>query len=107
MIDKMVSMVFNIYNKSIYDSIISWNGREGFYTNKVPIDCTIDRHIEDCSNLQVVTTSKFLVGHQEELSSTLFGREANKSYVAMIDNSMKELDKKVIEYINEKELKVF
>ena len=65
-INKMVSMVFNIYHRSVFDRVLFWDE-----THKDAETNTIDRFLEGFSDLGVITTVPFLVGHHEESVSTL------------------------------------
>jgi len=80
-INKTVSMVMNIYSLSAIDLLESWDQQ-----NADPYTNTIDRHIESSKDLVVITTLPFLVGHGEELSSSLWGFE-NTQYSDMIKES--------------------
>jgi Glycosyltransferase family 25 (LPS biosynthesis protein) len=88
-LDKMTSMVLNIYNHSIYDLLISWDE-----SNEDPKTNTIDRYLENSEKLRVVTAVPFIVGHSEDDSSTLWGF-GNEQYVEMISRSQDLLQKKV------------
>lgn len=89
-INKLVSMVFNIYHQSSYAKIYSWDYHQRTTDN------TIDRYIESYGGLKGLIVSPFLVGHKEELSSTLWG-SSNTIYKDMIDRSQKLLDAKIAE----------
>jgi hypothetical protein len=91
-IDKMVSMVFNVYDKSCYRFLERWNANKRHTSN------TIDRYIEAEDQLTVITTADFLVGHEEELMSSLWDH-GNETYTAMIDNSSRLLAKKTLSFI--------
>ncbi|WP_181316635.1 methyltransferase domain-containing protein [Photobacterium leiognathi] len=91
-IDKMTSTVMNIYSNEFYDKVISWNDR-----NHDANTNTIDRYIENWTGCKVITTSKFLVGHKEELDSTLWGFN-NSTYKEMIINSQTNLNQKKDDY---------
>ena len=76
----MISMVFNIYDKSVFELIASWdNMNRNVNTN------TVDRYLED-KQLRVLTTCPFLVGHKEDLCSTIWGQQ-NTIYTQLIENS--------------------
>jgi len=67
-IDKMTSMVFNIYNRSGLEHIARWNEHDdNVETN------TIDRHLEAIGNLRVVVCLPFIAGHKEHLTSSIWG----------------------------------
>lgn len=88
-LNKMTSMVLNIYNHSIYDLLISWDE-----SNEDPKTNTIDRYLENKEKLRVVTAIPFIVGHAEENSSTLWGF-GNESYAGLIARSQQLLQEKV------------
>ncbi|MEK7948532.1 methyltransferase domain-containing protein [Pigmentiphaga sp. YJ18] len=67
-LDKMVSTVFNVYSNRVFDRLIAWD--EGL---RDPESNTYDRYMERMTDLQVVTTLPFIVGHKEEENSTLWG----------------------------------
>ena len=48
-------------------------------------------------NLRVVTTCPFLVGHKEDLNSTIWGHQ-NTMYTDLIANSSKKLENMLKEY---------
>lgn len=84
-INKLTSMVFNVYHKSVFGRISRWNEKNyHFYTN------TIDRFLENWKELKVVTTIPFLVGHKEELTSSIWNFE-NSKYNVMVEESIKRL----------------
>ncbi len=91
-IDKMTSMVMNIYSPEIMKIIKTWD-----QTNKDVNTNTIDRYIESQVDLVVVTTLPYLVGHAEDKISTLWGF-VNTQYSEMIEMSQKILAEKVLEY---------
>lgn len=77
-IDKMTSMVCNIYSRSAQAFLAEWNPAEGdAYTN------TIDRYLEKHTALRVVVLLPFLANLREELNSTLWGID-NRRYIDMI-----------------------
>jgi GR25 family glycosyltransferase involved in LPS biosynthesis len=83
--DRMVSTVFNIYNRSFFEVLENWNPdiRDAKYN-------TVDRFIQRCDNLRIVTTIPFLVDHKEELDSTLWGFN-NSTYHAMVHDATNKL----------------
>ncbi|MFM1703547.1 GT99 family glycosyltransferase N-terminal domain-containing protein [Aeromonas salmonicida] len=91
-IDKMTSTVMNIYSRDFYENLLGWDDR-----NHDAKTNTIDRYIESRSDLHVITTPKFLVGHKEELDSTLWGFN-NRTYREMISESEKLLGLKLDEF---------
>lgn len=88
-INKMVSMVFNIYNESFFNVLINWNEQ-----NRHQETNQIDRYVESTTSLQVVTTLPYIVGHKENHMSTLWGRK-NAFYNAYFAKSVKVLSEKV------------
>jgi len=84
-LDKMTSMVFNIYNKKTISMLATWNPDDrNVYNN------TIDRYLEKQTDLRVVVTLPFLVGHREEVTSTIWGFK-NTQYVDLIAQSEEKL----------------
>jgi hypothetical protein len=88
-IDRMMSMVFNIYSKRVYDIFSRWDE-----TDIDPNRNTIDKFMERQPDLDIVTTRPFLVGHKHEAASTLWGI-GNKQYDPMIAKSSMELSRKI------------
>lgn len=94
-INRLVSTVFNIYNKSSYHKIYQWD------YHKRTTDNTIDRYIELHGGIDGLVVSPFLVGHKEDLHSTLWGQQ-NSVYLQMIDKSQKLLTQKIQALENDK-----
>jgi len=86
-IDRMTSMVFNIYSRRALDLLSLWNSNDRNYETN-----TIDRFLENKKSLKVVVLLPFLVGHREDLFSTLWGFK-NYTYLEMIKTSEKKLIK--------------
>lgn len=63
------------------------------------VENTIDRFIESLNGLRVITTHPYLIGHKEELSSTLWGI-GNDVYKDLIQKSNKLLKKKIDDWKN-------
>ena len=91
--DKTVSTVLNIYPKSFCKKMQNWDDRNHHVEN------TIDRFIESLNGLRVITTHPYLIGHKEELSSTLWGI-GNDVYKDLIQKSNKLLKKKIDDWKN-------
>jgi hypothetical protein len=89
MLDRLISMVFNVYNASCYELIDAWDER-----NHDVLANTIDRFLERQGQLRVMTTSPFLVGHKEDLHSTLWGAQ-NTIYSELMSKSAGLLRDKV------------
>lgn len=87
-INQLVSMVFNIYHQSSYSKVYQWN-----HLNR-STDNTIDRFIESHGGIKGLIVSPYLVGHKEDLHSTLW-RIQNLMYKEMIDRSQNLLDHKI------------
>ena len=79
--DRLISMVFNVYSSRMFDLIASWDE-----TNRDSSGNTIDRYLERFGALNILTTHPFLVGHKEELHSTLWGFQ-NTQYNTLIEDS--------------------
>jgi hypothetical protein len=91
-LDRLISMVFNIYNASCYELVDAWSEIDQDVTSN-----TIDRFLER-SELRVMTTYPFLVGHKEELHSTLWGGK-NTIYSPLIAKSGALLGQKVEQFL--------
>ena len=89
-INKMISMVFNFYNESVYDLFEKWNE-----TNYDAINNTIDRYIEKEQNLKILLIFPYLVGHKEDLQSTIWGFN-NTKYNELINDSINLMQKKIM-----------
>lgn len=92
-LDKMTSMVFNIYSPKAMRLIANWND-----TWKDDQLNTIDRYLESVPGLRVVTLLEPLFGHREDQSSTLWGFQ-NTQYNSLIDESRALLGKKVADFL--------
>lgn len=91
-LDKIISMVFNLYDKSAFNIIADWDE----LNRNVHVNA-IDRYLEN-SKLRVLTTCPFLVGHKEDLNSTIWGQQ-NTIYTQLIADSSKKLQEMTDEYI--------
>ena len=94
-LNHMVSTVFNYYQSHMFDRVISWDE-----TDANQLTNTIDRALES-NDLKVVTTVPFLVGHKEDLKSTIWGFE-NTEYADWILRSSEKLQKLVNDFKGEK-----
>ncbi|MBR5110575.1 MAG: glycosyltransferase family 25 protein [Clostridia bacterium] len=94
-IDHMISTVFNIYNKEMFKYFCNWDER-----NRDVYKNAIDRYLES-KDLDVFIQVPFLVGHKEELTSTIWGH-SNIEYTQMIQNSERKLLDMASAYENEK-----
>lgn len=85
-VSKLVSMVFNIYSESGCRLLSAWDsGNTDRATN------TIDRYLE-AKHIRVLTAVPFLVGHEEELSSTLWGLSNLEIYRDMLAESARKME---------------
>ena len=87
--DKMTSTVFNVYDQSSYEIISDWDE-----ANEDAVTNTIDRYLERRKSLKILTTCPFLVGHKEDLYSTLWGGQ-NTIYKSLISKSETLMRQKV------------
>ena len=94
-VNKMTSMVFNIYSQKFMRYMLDWDSSNIDAENN-----TIDRFIENTANLRIIITYPYLVGHHEETQSTLWGFQ-NTQYSEMIADSEKRMGK-LIKIFNEK-----
>lgn len=92
-LNKMTSMVFNIYSRRAMTLIAGWDE-----TNPDPHKNTIDRYLEAQPDFRVITTLESLFGHREDMQSSLWG-VGNSQYSALIDKSRELLQRKVLAYL--------
>ena len=95
LINRMISMVFNCYNHSIYDTIISWDE-----TNLNVNLNTIDRFLEQKKQFIIFLSFPFLVDHKDDLQSTIWGF-SNAKYNDLINKSIHLLQTKITEKLNQ------
>lgn len=88
-INRMTSMVMNIYSRHGIELISQWDEKNIDSENN-----TIDRYLESAPGLTVVTTLPFMVGYAEDQHSTLWGF-VNTQYTDMIRSSERLLAEKV------------
>jgi GR25 family glycosyltransferase involved in LPS biosynthesis len=74
------SMVFNIYNSSVYNKILSWNP----YLRS--LDNQIDGYLNKL-NLNILTVRPFLVSYNTKLNSTIWKNRSNNISQNNIQNS--------------------
>lgn len=89
-INKMTSMVFNVYGEKVLQLLASWDP-----TNLDVVSNTIDRFLENQADLRIVVALPFFVGHRDEVHSTLWGFK-NSQYNDMIASSQKSLEDRVL-----------
>lgn len=88
-IDRTVSTVFNVYNNSFFGALTEWDSN-----NRDETTNTIDRFMERNNTFRIAITDPFLVGHKEELHSTLWNGQ-NTIYNGLIKNSQATLKAKI------------
>lgn len=84
-LNRTLSTVYNIFNHSIYDYLASWN-----VSNDDSASNTIDKYLASKPDLKVITCLPYIIGHAEEIDSTLWGF-GNQAYSKMIATSNQEL----------------
>lgn len=88
-LDYATGMVLNIYGPRVLAHLAAWSPETGpVRTN------TIDAWLSELPELRVITTVPFLVGHDSQARSTLFGF-ANQRYDSMIRASESRLQRMV------------
>jgi hypothetical protein len=93
-VDRTVSMVFNIYNRSIMEFLSKWDS-----SNTDVHGNTIDRYLEGRSRTRAILTLPFLVGHRSDADSTLWGFQ-NSNYEKLIEKSETLLADKIRDFRN-------
>lgn len=83
-LDRMISTVFNLYHKSIFKSFADWDN-----TNQDVQSNTIDRYLQ-AKPRRVLTNDPFIVGHKEDMHSTIWGAQ-NTIYTDWISKSSQKL----------------
>jgi hypothetical protein len=91
-IDKLMSMVFNVYGERVYDTVAEWDENNHDVTTN-----TIDRYLERHGTLNILTIDPFLVGHKESQQSTIWGVD-NSHYTDLILASSRLLKEKILAY---------
>jgi hypothetical protein len=86
--DRLISTVFNVYHHRVFDRVALWDDRD-----RDVVKNTIDRYLEH-THLLVLACFPFLVGHKDELHSTLWGIQ-NNAMIDMIQRSEKLLGAKI------------
>jgi len=90
-VDKMHSMVFNIYNSSVYEKILQWDIYTTENTNQ------IDQFIKNIPLLRIITTHPFIF-RCIDVDSTLWGPNMFNTYNDMFQDSHNMLATKVAEH---------
>lgn len=83
-INHMVSTVFNIYNREMFELFCNWDEQDRDVEKNA-----IDRYLES-KELAVFVKVPFLVGHKEELNSTIWGF-SNVQYTDLIEGCQQKL----------------
>ncbi|MFC0246055.1 hypothetical protein ACFOLL_15805 [Falsochrobactrum ovis] len=99
-VDRMVSSVCNIYNKSALGLLSKWDP-----TNHDVVKNAFDRYLQNLPNLHVVVAIPFIAGHREELNSTLWGFQ-NERYGPMIAQAEKQLQELAEQWLKKNEQSV-
>ena len=96
-LDRMTSMVFNVYGLNAIKAIAKWDSN-----NRDVSTNTIDRYLERNAKIKVVTTLPYAVGHLSESTSTLWNFQ-NSAYDKMIEKSEKKLTDKVSVFLEKRD----
>ena len=83
--DKTIGLVFSVFNKSVIKILSEWEINNDADNN------TIDKYLESFK-LKVYTTSPYLFGHKESLTSTLWNFQ-NSTYKKKISSSNYKIKK--------------
>ena len=89
LLDRMISTVFNMYASTSLALIADWDP-----SNRDVIANTVDRYLERSAHLKVALAFPFLVHHQDDLTSSVWGFE-NSQYNLMIKESLELLSQKL------------
>lgn len=90
-VDRTVSTVLNVYTKAFSEKMQDWDEQKRDTSN------TIDRYMESMGSLRVVALFPFLIGHKEEMNSTLWGI-SNSIYADLCKNTNALLERKIREW---------
>lgn len=88
-INKIMSTVFNVYNKSIFEHIANWDE-----SNLDRFNNTIDKYISSKIELVTVVSIPFLVGHKLDCNSSVWG-VSNSEYVEKINETIQVLKQRI------------
>jgi GR25 family glycosyltransferase involved in LPS biosynthesis len=83
-VNKFSSMVFNIYNSSVYDKLLNWN------SNIRNLENQIDSYLSRL-DLNILTIRPFLVSYNTNLNSTIWKNRTNLISENGIQNSNSKL----------------
>lgn len=91
-VNKVISTVFNVYAPETIRQMADWDmANRDVHTN------TIDRYLEANSSHHILVSNPYLVGHKEDLDSTIWGF-GNQQYVDMIAKSSSRLAKLISDF---------
>lgn len=85
-IDRMISTVHNIYAEGALKALAQWDAN-----NADAHSNTIDKYMQGNQGLRVVVALPFLVGHEEDMASSLWGFN-NAQYTDMIAQAQAQLE---------------
>ena len=94
-LNKMHSMVFNIYNKSCFDTIINWDANFNDLDNNI-----MDQYIKN-KKLRIITTYPFEFACID-VNSTLWKLNMYEMYNKMFENSLEIIKNKIVKFISNK-----
>lgn len=86
-VDRMMSMVQNIYKPVALTAMAQWDDK-----NADAEVNTIDAYLNANTALRVVVVLPFLVGHEEDMHSSLWGFQ-NTQYTSLIEQAQSDLEK--------------
>jgi hypothetical protein len=89
LLDQMISTVFNVYAPTALTLIEDWDP-----TNREVEANTVDRYMERSARLRVVLSYPFLVHHEDDLTSAVWGFE-NSQYDVMIKSTLALLSQRL------------
>lgn len=84
-VDRMMSMVHNIYKPAALTAMAQWDEK-----NTDAEVNTIDAYLNANTALRVVVVLPFLVGHEEDMHSSLWGFQ-NTQYTSLIEQAQSDL----------------
>ena len=90
-LNQMIGMVFNVYNRSVFAAIASWDERNRDVTTD-----TIDRYLGSHKGIVAVTTFPFLVSHDDDVPSSIW--DPPHSYHKMLYRTQTCLASKINEF---------
>ncbi len=85
-LDRMISMVCNIYTPKVLQHLAAWDETRLDADNN-----TIDRFLQQQGDLRAVVTLPFLVGHREDMDFSLWGI-SNARYTQLISEAQAQIE---------------